>query len=294
MRSSWTATAPLASRAGGRVELRSRNDKDFVLRFPAIAAALENMPDETMIDGEVVALDEEGRPSFNLLQNYGSAAAPIVFYTFDLLVLRGNNVMREPLTKRRALLREKVLPRLAEPIRFSPDLDASLPGLIASVKAQGLEGLVAKRRGGPYEPGQRSGSWQKMRINQGQELVIGGYTPGLKNFDALVIGYYDNGELLYAARTRNGFTPALRETLFSKLRKLEIKDCPFANLPEKNGGRWGQGLTAAKMKECRWLKPVTVGQFEFVEWTPENHLRHAKFVGLRDDKKATDVKREDS
>jgi bifunctional non-homologous end joining protein LigD len=84
----------------------------------------------------------------------------------------------------------------------------------------------------------------------------------------------------------------LREAVFGKLRKLEIKTCPFSNLPEKSGGRWGQGLTAAKMKECRWLKPVAVGQFEFVEWTPENHLRHSKFVGLREDKKASDVVRE--
>jgi bifunctional non-homologous end joining protein LigD len=200
--------------------------------------------------------------------------------------------MNEPLTKRRELLKEKVLSKLKDPVLFSPDLDASLKDLIASVKAQGLEGLVAKRRDGAYEPGQRSGSWQKMRINQGQELVIGGYTPSAKNFDALVIGYYEGDRLLYAARTRNGFTPAMRETLFAKLRKLEIKDCPFANLPEKSPGRWGQGLTAAKMKECRWLKPVTVAQFEFVEWTPEKHLRHAKFVGLRDDKAPREVARE--
>ena len=282
----------LASKIGGRVNLRSRNDKDFVSRFAAIAAALSEIPDDTTIDGEIVALDEEGRPSFNLLQNYGTAGAPIVYYTFDLLRLRGKDIMNAPLIKRRELLKEKVLSKLKEPVRFSPDLDASLEDLIASVKAQGLEGLVAKRRDGVYEPGQRSGSWQKMRINQGQELVIGGYTPSGKNFDALVIGYYEGEKLLYAARTRNGFTPALRETLFARLRKLEIKDCPFANLPEKSAGRWGQGLTAAKMRECRWLKPVTVAQFEFVEWTPEHHLRHAKFVGLRDDKAAREVERE--
>ncbi|HEY3742997.1 MAG TPA: non-homologous end-joining DNA ligase [Bryobacteraceae bacterium] len=282
----------LAAKTRGRVELRSRNDKNFAVRFAAIAEALKKMPDNTMIDGEVVALDEDGRPSFNLLQNHGSSNAPIVFYAFDLLTLLGKNVMNEPLTTRRTLLREKVLVHLEEPIRFSPDLEAALSVLVNSVKAQGLEGLVAKKRDSRYEPGQRSGSWQKMRINLGQELVIGGYTPGAKNFDALVIGYYEDGKLLYAARTRNGFTPALRDSLFAKLHKLEIDDCPFANLPEKTGGRWGQGLTAAKMKDCRWLKPVTVAQFEFVEWTPENHLRHAKFVGLREDKKAADVGRE--
>jgi ATP-dependent DNA ligase len=250
------------------------------------------MPDATTIDGEIVALGEEGRPSFNLLQNYGTAGAPIVYYTFDLLRLRGKDAMNEPLIKRRQLLNEKVLPKLADPVRFSPDVDANLQDLIASVKAQGREGLVAKRRDGRYEPGDRSGSWQKMRINQGQELVIAGYTPSPKNFDALAIGYYQGDKSLYAARTRNGFTPAVREAVFARLRKLEIKDCPFANLPEESAGRWGQGLTASKMKECRWLKPVTVAQFEFVEWTPEHHLRHAKFVALRDDKAATEVKRE--
>src|SRR5206468_10065599 len=131
-----------------------------------------------------------------------------------LLVLNGANVMAEQLTRRRALLTEFVLPKLEAPVRFSPELDAQLPDLIRSIKEQGLEGLVAKRRASAYEPGQRSGAWQKMRVNQGQELVIGGYTPSPKNFDALVIGYYVREELLYAARTRNGFTPAVREELF--------------------------------------------------------------------------------
>jgi bifunctional non-homologous end joining protein LigD len=199
----------LASKISGVVELRSRNDKDFVQRFGSIATALEKLPDETIIDGEVVALDEEGRPSFSLLQNYGSSRAPLVFYAFDVLMLRGKDVTGEPLSKRRELLEAKILTKLSEPIRFSPQLDAKLSDLITSVKEQGLEGLVAKRRDSAYESGERSGKWLKMRINQGQELVIGGYTPSAKNFDALVIGYYETGKLIYAARTRNGFTPAL-------------------------------------------------------------------------------------
>jgi bifunctional non-homologous end joining protein LigD len=132
----------------------------------------------------------------------------------------------------------------------------------------------------------------KMRINQGQEFVIGGYTVGRKTFDALIFGYYEGDRLIYAARTRNGFTPAMRARLFEKFRRLQIPDCPFANLPEARSGRWGQGLTKAKMAECRWLKPELVGQFEFLEWTGENHLRHTKFVALRDDKPARDVRRE--
>jgi DNA ligase D-like protein (predicted ligase) len=282
----------LAIKTGGKVKLRSRNDKDFTVRYPAIAKALEKLPNETVIDGEVVALDESGRASFNVLQNYDSSQATILYYAFDVLILAGRNVMGERLELRRELLQQKILPKLSEPIRFSPALEASLPDLVQSVRAQGLEGLVAKRGDSLYEPGLRSGAWQKTRINQGQEFVIGGYTPSANNFDALTIGYYEDGKLLYVARTRNGFTPALREKIFKKFRPLEVSECPFSNLPETKSGRWGQGLTAAKMKDCRWLKPKLVGQFEFVEWTPENHLRHTSFIGLREDKKASDVQRE--
>jgi DNA ligase D-like protein (predicted ligase) len=282
----------LAIKSGGKVQLRSRNDNDFDSRYPGIVKALAAMPDETVIDGEVVALDQDGRPSFNTLQNHGSAAVPLHFFIFDLLMLHGRDVMAEPLVKRRELIEKHVLPNLADPIRYSPILEATLADLIRSVKEQGLEGLVAKRCDSKYEPGLRSGAWQKMRVNQGQEFVIAGYTPSLKNFDALVIGYYEGAKLIYAARTRNGFTPPARAELFKKIKPLEIKECPFANLPEKKAGRWGAGLTAEKMVECRWLKPHLVGQFEFVEWTSDGHLRHSKFVGVREDKKAKDVWRE--
>jgi bifunctional non-homologous end joining protein LigD len=279
-------------KSGGKVQLRSRNGNDFSVRYPAIARALTAMPDETVIDGEVVALDESGKPSFNTLQNYSSAGAALHYYVFDVLVLASRDVMSEPLMTRRKLLETHVLPALSEPIRYSPELEASLKDLVHSVKIQGLEGLVAKRRDSRYEPGLRSGAWQKMRVNQGQEFVIAGYTPAPKNFDALVIGYYEGGKLIYAARMRNGFTPASRAELFKKLKPLEIGECPFSNLPEKKAGRWGAGLTAAKMTECRWLKPVLVGQFEFVEWTEDAHLRHSRFIRLREDKKAKDVRRE--
>ena len=108
-----------------------------------------------------------------------------------------------------------------------------------------------------------------MRVNRGQEFVIGGYTIGGATFDALVFGYYEDGKLMYAARTRNGFTPIIREELMKRFRSLETDKCPFANLPEKKPGRWGAGLTAAKMQDCQWLRPMLVGQFEFVEWTPD-------------------------
>src|SRR6476620_4423730 len=136
----------LAMKSGGNVNLRSRNDNDFNVRYPGIVKALAPMPDETVIDGEVVALDREGKPSFNTLQNYGSAGAPLHFYVFDLLVLEGRDVTNEPLETRRGLLEERVLQKLSEPIRYSPVLKASLKDLIESVKEQDFEGLVAKRR----------------------------------------------------------------------------------------------------------------------------------------------------
>jgi bifunctional non-homologous end joining protein LigD len=203
----------IAYKTGGKVHLRSRNDKDFNTKYPAIVKALACMPDGTVIDGEIVALDADGRPSFNALQNYGSSTGPLFYYVFDVMVVSGEDVMALPLEDRKEILRSRVLPKLADPIRESPELEATLPELIQSVKAQGLEGLVAKRRNSRYEPGQRSGAWQKMRVNQGQDFVIGGYTPGPRSFDALIFGYYEGDRLLYVARTRNGFTPASREKL---------------------------------------------------------------------------------
>ena len=282
----------LGFKTDGKVQLRSRNNNDFSASYSSIVSALAPVPNETVVDGEVVAFDGSGRPSFNTLQNYGSSHVPIFYFAFDLLILAGRDLRSESLDTRRELLRTKVLSKLEEPIRYSATLDATLPDLIRSVREQGLEGLVAKRCNSIYEAGQRSGAWRKMRINRGQEFVIGGYTPSPKNFDALIFGYYEGSKLIYVARTRNGFTPSLREQLFKQFRGLQIPECPFSNLPENRSGRWGQGLTATKMKECRWLTPTLVGQFEYVEWTPDDHLRHSRFIALREDKRARDVRRE--
>jgi bifunctional non-homologous end joining protein LigD len=270
----------LAIKSNDKVRLRSRNDKDFNARYPALVSALAPLPDETVLDGEIVALDAEGRPSFHALQNHGSGQASIVYYVFDVLVFAGRDVMSEPLAARRELLRARVLPALAEPIRESPVLEASLSDLVAAVRAQSLEGLVAKRLDSRYEPGRRSGAWQKMRVNRSQEFLIGGFTPGARTFDTVIFGYREGERLLYAGRTRNGFTPASREKLWTLFRGLESPECPFANLPEARGGRWGEGLTAEKMSECRWLLPRLSATFEFLKWTPDRHLRHAKFVAL--------------
>jgi bifunctional non-homologous end joining protein LigD len=147
----------VAFKTGGQVHLRSRNDSDFTRRYATVSAALRNLPDESVIDGEIVAFDEEGRPSFNLLQNYGSTTAAILYYVFDVMFLKGRDVMGEPLSVRRELLVEAVLDCVGDPVSLSPALQANLRDLIESVKAQGLEGLVAKRRDSQYEPGLRIG-----------------------------------------------------------------------------------------------------------------------------------------
>ena len=149
----------LAIKAGDQVQLRSRNNKDFTLRYPAVTKALAALPNETVIDGELAVLDEAGRPSFNLLQNHNATGPTVYYFVFDLIVFAGEDMTGEPLDRRRELLLRRVLPELAEPIRHSPTLEANLSDLVASVRAQGLEGLVAKRRDSLYEIGQRTGAW---------------------------------------------------------------------------------------------------------------------------------------
>jgi ATP-dependent DNA ligase len=127
------------------------------------------------------------------------------------------------------------------------------------------------------------------RINKGQEFVIGGYIPD-NPFDSIIVGYYQDGKLLYAAKVRNGFVPHTRREVAAKLKGLQIGQCPFANLPERKRTQWA--LTREEMKNCVWLKPQLVAQIEFTEWTPDGHLRHSRFAGLRDDKRPGEVVRE--
>jgi ATP-dependent DNA ligase len=135
----------------------------------------------------------------------------------------------------------------------------------------------------------RSGAWLKYRINKGQEFVIGGYVPD-NPFDSIIVGYYQDGKLLYAAKVRNGFVSHTRREVAAKLKGFEIEACPFANLPERKRTQWA--LTRGEMKNCVWLKPQLVAQIEFTEWTPDGHLRHSRFAGLRDDKRPGEVVRE--
>ena len=279
----------LAGRDSGRVTLWSRRENLFTKQFPQIARACERLPPNTLVDGEIVALDESGRVSFNLLQHHRSKAQALVFYAFDVLIYRGRSVLKVPLYFRREVLRRVFEDIKAAPIGLSENIEAAPTDLIRVVKEFGFEGIVAKRKNSVYEPGKRTGAWVKYRVNRGQEFVIGGYTPG-NPFDALIVGYYEGERLLYAAKVKNGFVPLVRREVASRLKGLEIATCPFANLPEKKRTQWA--LTKEEMKNCVWLKPRLVAQIEFTEWTPDSDLRHSKFVRIREDKEAGGVVRE--
>jgi DNA ligase D-like protein (predicted ligase) len=279
----------LAGRDSTGVTLWSRRGNLFTTQFPHIASACERLPPGTLVDGEIVALDENGRVSFNLLQHHRSKAQALLFYVFDVLAYRGRSLMREPLERRREVLTEAFKEIKDAPIALSESLDAGVDELLQVAKEFGFEGIVAKRKDSVYESGKRTGAWVKYKVNRGQEFVVGGYTPD-NPFDALIVGYYEGDRLLYAAKVRNGFVPKLRREVASRFKGLAIDSCPFANLPERKRTQWA--LTKEEMKNCVWLKPELVAQIEFTEWTPDGHLRHSRFVGLREEKAASEVVRE--
>jgi DNA ligase D-like protein (predicted ligase) len=281
----------LAGKDGAGVTLWSRRGNDLTAQFPSVAQACEQLPPRTLIDGELVAIDENGRISFNLLQHHRSQAQALLLYAFDVLIHRGINLVNEPLSKRREVLSNimKPLGRNASAIALSESIDATPAELIGVVKEFGFEGVIAKRKNSCYETGKRSGAWLKYKVNKSQEFVIGGYTPG-NPLDAMIVGYYEGDKLIYAAKVRNGFVPRLRRDVWQKLNGLEIASCPFTNLPEKKRTQFS--LTREEMKNCIWLKPQLVAQVEFTEWTPDGHLRHSKFCGFREDKEPREVTRE--
>src|SRR6266849_4118262 len=281
----------VAIKSDGRVALFSRRRKSFDHHYPLIVEALAELPEGTVVDGEIVALDELGRPDFNLLQNFRSEAQHIHYFIFDLLICQDRDLTRLPLSERRSLMKSH-LKLHTNRIRIAEQFEASANDMLAAVRQKQLEGVIGKRKDSLYEPGKRTGSWVKCRVNRGQELVIGGYIPGPHGFDSLIVGYYRGNDLIYVARVRNGFVPASRRQVFEKIRHLASPTMPFVNLPDTHKSRWGDELTAEKMKECVWLRPEAMAQIEFLEWTEADRLRHSKFVALRDDKNPREVSKE--
>jgi bifunctional non-homologous end joining protein LigD len=235
-------------------------------------------------------LDEGGKPSFNLLQGFASASA-IVLYAFDPLMLCGKDVRRWRLDDRRDELRHAIL-RLPNTIRYSETFDVPLSDLVRTVRENQLEGIVAKRAGSEYRSGERSADWVKWHANKGQEFVIGGYTLNGNALDSILVGYYKGRDLMYAGSVRAGIPSEFPPVLAPHFEKLRTTRCPFADLPDRTEGRRGEGLTAAKMVLCRWLHPVVFARIEFLEWTPENRLRHPRFAGIRRDKDPKETVRE--
>jgi DNA ligase D-like protein (predicted ligase) len=215
-----------------RVELRSRKNKDLTGMYRGIAAAgLRLSADQAVVDGEIVALDAQGSPSFQALQHRGSHPGhQIVFYAFDLLHLDGTDLTAEPLVKRRARL-ARVLD--GSGLLPSQELPGAVAAIVEAVRGLGLEGVVAKRKDSLYEPGERSDAWQKLKLENQQEFVIGGYRPaGSNGIDALLVGYYDDSGLRFAGKVRAGFVPHLRREVFKALKPHHADDCPLRRSPE--------------------------------------------------------------
>ena len=281
----------LAINAHGKVRLYSRRQKSFDRQYQHIFDALHELPENTVVDGEIIALDDAGRPNFNLLQHSRSQAKRICYFVFDLLIYEKRDLTQLALVERREILKSKI--KFESPkVRIADYFETAAATILQSAREQGLEGVVAKRKNSLYEAGKRSGAWAKFRLNSGQELVIGGYVPGPHGVDSIIVGYYGESELVYVARVRNGFVPETRQKIFAKLRSLAVQDCPFVNLPETEKGRWGIGLTAEDMKKCVWTRSELVARIEYLEWTEGDHLRHAKFAGLREDKNPREVTKE--
>ena len=286
-----------AIKNGNKVSLISRNGNELRARYPDVADAVKNLPvDECVIDGEVVALDEEGRSSFQLLQGLEMEGrkSPICFYVFDLLQVSGRNIMGLPLTARKQLL-ARVCDNVPDPIRYSGEIGGDAQVLLAEVQRRGLEGLIGKLRDSVYEPGRRSGAWIKLKCVNEQEFVIGGFTPpqgARQHFGAVLVGYYEKKKFLFAGKVGTGFNTKSLASLHKKFKSEKRDDCPFADLPSKQDGQWVQGITPSMMRQITWVNPVFVCQVKFAEWTRDGKLRQPVFLGLREDKKATQVVRE--
>jgi bifunctional non-homologous end joining protein LigD len=295
----------IAVKDRNKVSLVSRNGNKLDKRFPEISDAVKNLPvEECVIDGEIVALDDEGRSSFQLLQalEIEGRKAPLRFYVFDLLQLNGKRLLELPVEQRKQVL-AKVCEDVGDPIRYSGEITGNVRTLLAEVKRRGLEGLIGKQRGSKYETGRRSGAWIKLKSLNEQEFVIGGYTPpagSRKYFGAILVGYYESGagqaaknpELKFAGKVGSGFTEKSLSVLHKKFRAEERENCPFVDLPSKQGGQWVQGVTPSTMKKMHWVNPKFVAQIKFAEWTRDGKLRQPVFLGVRQDKRPSKVVRE--
>jgi bifunctional non-homologous end joining protein LigD len=276
----WDGFRAIASiDADGEVTLTSRNGKDFASRFPSLTSigqAFTTVP--ALVDGEIVAFDAQGKSRFQLLQN--AASAKITYVVFDALYAEGKDLRKEPLEARKEALSRIVRPKQKDVV-LSTHVVGKGRDLFAAASAEGLEGIVAKRRNAPYIEA-RTRDWVKIKAQLEQECVIAGFTePGgaRSGFGALILGLYERGELVYCGNVGTGFDAGTLARLSKQLKDIETARSPFAHAPKTRG-------------KAHWVKPKLVAQVRFTEWTHDGSMRHPAFLGLRDDKAPHDCKRE--
>lgn len=274
----WDGYRAMAILEEGRVELRSRNRLSLNARFGPVAEALKAFPFDGVLDGEIVAVDDGGRPDFGLLQEYGKGSGGhLLYYVFDLLFFEGRDLTGLTLLDRKALLK-RILP--ASPrVRFCDHVAGAGKLFYSVARGKGIEGILAKRASSAYEAGVRSRNWQKIKAARTVEAVIAGFTaPKVTGrlFGSLVLGAFRNGELVCIGHSGGGFDARTMERLFAAMKPLVAERCPFAKIPPTNG-------------PAAWLSPSLVCEISFTGWTREGFLRHPVFVRLREDKDAEDV-----
>ena len=271
----------------GGVTVASRNGNDFTKKFPELGALADAFGERPIVvDGEIVVLDAQGRPSFSALQErldrFGRTApkkAPITFVAFDLLYGNGRDLRKEPLEKRKAALEAILTGR--GPVMFSKHVIGTGAKLFALAHERGLEGIVGKRRDSTYQE-RRSRDWLKVKNIARQELAIGGWTEARgsrKHFGALLVGYYEGEDFVYAGSVGTGFDEKKLSAIAAKLASLERKTCPFVQKPKTDA-------------PAHWVTPTLVAEVGFTEWTRDGQLRHPVFVALRSDKEARAIVRE--
>ncbi len=283
----WDGYRAIATVAGSDVTLTSRNGNDLTARFQNVAKETTKAvktPD-CVLDGEVCALDESGRSSFSAMQQ-GKAGTPIVYYVFDVLEIEGESVVDLPLVERRKLL-EGLLDRRNKTVRLSETFDDG-QALFEAAKQQRLEGIMAKRLDSRYLPGRRTRDWLKVKTHSEQEFVVAGYTKGTgrraSSFGSLVLGYYVGGELVYAGNVGTGFNSKEIDKLLDKLRPLRRDAPPFREVPK---------MPKVRKEDVIWVEPKLVVEVVFAEWTHDGRLRAPSYQGLREDKPAEEVRREE-
>ena len=282
----------LAIKNGKSVELWSRNEKPLDERFPEVVKAVARLlAGSCILDGEVCALNDQGKSSFQLLQNAEQTNHPVVYYVFDLLFEGSADLRKLPLLERKTRL-EAMLLDAVDPIRPSTFFTKNPENVLRKMKSVGAEGAIAKLKTSVYETGRRSGAWLKIKFHKGQEFVIAGYTLPKKSrqyFGALILGYYRGKRLIFAGRVGTGFSEKALQEIYQKLKPLEC-GAPQVEEIQEPSGRWRP--KGWKASDSRWVIPKLVAQVQFAEWTDDGILRHPSFQGLRLDKNPKDVVRE--